>query len=243
MGHSSSSPFKGIKDAYRCFTRLPSSIPSSLCLAYAGQASWYITGKAFAWIDIGAAEMRRAEPVAREALSWAATIRGYWPMQPGPELVVMKVDEGAVLLARAVDSTPIWQSPACGSEGPEAILGKPDEAIEQFQFALRLSPLDPRTFLAYTGIAFAHFQSGRYEEALEWASNGVRRWPHFVPVAPDDDGRLRHAGRLDEAAQSREQVLRLDPTVTIAEMRRTSLLRPDDTEKVVAAWRRAGMPE
>ena len=50
-------------------------------------------------------------------------------------------------------------------------------------------------------------------------------------------------GRLEEAKQSREQVLRLSPTVTIAEMRRKSLLRPDDTEKLVAAWRRAGMPE
>jgi hypothetical protein len=50
-------------------------------------------------------------------------------------------------------------------------------------------------------------------------------------------------GRMEQATQSREQVLRLSPNLTISEMRRTSTLRPDDTEKVVAAWRRAGMPE
>lgn len=113
----------------------------------------------------------------------------------------------------------------------------------QFQLGLRLSPLDPRTFLAYTGIAFAHFLSGRYEEALEWASSGVRRWPHFVQLHRMMMATLAMLGRLEEAMQSREQVLRLSPNLTIAEMRRTSTLLPDETEKVAAAWRRAGMPE
>jgi TolB-like protein len=212
--------------------------------AYAGQASWYITGKAFAWIDIGAAEMRRAEHVAREALrlgsddprvlAYAAQALNY---------VAMKVDEGAVLLARAVELDPNLAVARLWLGGAISFLGKPDEAIEQFQIALRLSPLDPRTFLAYTGIAFAHFQSGRYQEALEWASSGVRRWPHFVQLHRMMMVNFAMLGRLEEAAQSREQVLRLSPTMTIAEMRRTSALRPDDTEKVVTAWRRAGMPE
>ena len=157
--------------------------------------------------------------------------------------VVMKVDEGAVLLARAVELDPNLAVARLWLGGTRNVLGKHDEAIEQFQFGLRLSPLDPRTFLAYTGIAFAHFMSGRYEEALEWASSGVRRWPHFVQLHRMMMANFAMLGRLEEATQSREQVLRLSPTLTIAEMRRTSTLRPDDTEKVVVAWRRAGMPE
>ena len=213
-------------------------------LAFAGQASWYITGKAFAWIDIGAIEMRRAEHVAREALRLGSDDpRVLACAAQALNYVVMKVDEGAGLLARAVELDPNLAVARLWLGGARSFLGQHDEAIEQFQFALRLSPLDPRTFLAYTGIAFAHFQAGRYEEALEWASSGVRRWPHFVQLHRMMMANFAMLGRLEEAKQSREQVLRLSPTVTIAEMRRKSLLRPDDTEKVVAAWRRAGMPE
>jgi TolB-like protein/class 3 adenylate cyclase len=213
-------------------------------LAYAGQASWYIAGKAFAWIDIGPAEMQRAEHVAREALrlgSDDARVVAY--AAQALNYVVMKVDEGAVLLARAVELDPNPAIARLWLGGIRNVLGKHDEAIEQFQIGLRLSPLDPRTFLAYTGIAFAHFLSGRYEEALEWASSGVRRWPHFVQLHRMMMSTFAMLGRMEQATQSREQVLRLSPNLTISEMRRTSTLRPDDTEKVVAAWRRAGMPE
>ena len=213
-------------------------------LAYAGQASWYITGKAFAWIDIGAVEMRCAEHVAREALRLGSDDpRVLACAAQALTFVVMKVDEGAGLLARAVELDPNLAVARLWLGGARSCLGQHDEALEQFQFALRLSPLDPRTFLAYTGIAYAHFHAGRYEEALEWASSGVRRWPHFVHLHRIMMANFAMMGRLEEAKQSREQVLRLAPTLTIAEMRRKSLLRPDDTEKLVVAWRRAGMPE
>jgi TolB-like protein/class 3 adenylate cyclase len=213
-------------------------------LAYAGQASWYISGKAFAWIDIDAVDMRRAEHVAREALRLGSDDpRVLASAAQALTYVIMKVDEGAGLLARAVELDPNLAIARLWLGGARNFLGQHDEAVEQFQFALRLSPLDPRTFLAYTGLSFAHFQAGRYEEALEWASSGVRRWPHFVQLQRILMANLAMLGRLEEAKQSREQVLRLAPTVTIAEMKRKSLFRPDDTEKLAAAWRRAGMPE
>jgi TolB-like protein/class 3 adenylate cyclase len=213
-------------------------------LAYAGQASWYISGKAFAWIDIDAVDMRRAEHVAREALRLGSDDpRVLASAAQALTYVIMKVDEGAGLLARAVELDPNLAIARLWLGGARNFLGQHDEAVEQFQFALRLSPLDPRTFLAYAGLSFAHFQAGRYEEALEWASSGVRRWPHFVQLQRILMANLAMLGRLEEAKQSREQVLRLAPTVTIAEMKRKSLFRPDDTEKLAAAWRRAGMPE
>ena len=55
---------------------------------------------------------------------------------------------------------------------------------------------------------------------------------------------LAMLGRHEEAALSRANVLRLNPTLTIGEFRRTTgLVRKDDIENVVAAWRLAGMPE
>jgi hypothetical protein len=36
-------------------------------------------------------------------------------------------------------------------------LGEPDEAIERFATAMRLSPRDPLLFRMHSGIAYAHF--------------------------------------------------------------------------------------
>jgi adenylate cyclase len=214
-------------------------------LAYAAQAGWYITGKAFAWIDIGSREMLSAEQVAREALklggddprvlAYAAQALTY---------VAMKVEEGATMLSRAVELDSNLAVARLWLGGANNFLGKFDQAIEQFQVALRLSPLDPRMFLAYTGIASAHFLSGRYHEAQEWASNGIRRWPDFVQLHRQAMAASAMLGRHEEAARSRAQVLRLNPTLTISAVKRASpMYQPSDLEKVVVAWRRAGMPE
>ena len=65
--------------------------------------------------------------------------------------VVGEVEEGAALLARAINLDPNL-SPARTSRGWTHIyLGECDAAIEQFQVALRLSPLDRRVYIAQTG--------------------------------------------------------------------------------------------
>ena len=58
-------------------------------------------------------------------------------------------------------------------------LGNHEAAVEQFSAAIRLSPIDPHLFLPQTGMAFAHFFAGRYEEGLSWASSAIRRQPNF----------------------------------------------------------------
>jgi tetratricopeptide (TPR) repeat protein len=220
-------------------------IDPSFALAFASQAGWYISGKAFDWINIGSAEMQQVEQIAREALQLGGDdprVLAY----AGQALiyVVMKVDEGAATLSRAVDLDPNLASARLWLGGAKGYLGRFDEAIEQFQLALRLSPLDPRMFLAYTGLASAHFLAGRYDEALVWATNGVRLWPDFVQLHRQMMIALAMLGRSEEAAISRDHVLRLSPGQTITEFRRTSpLARTEYIDRVIAAWRLAGVPE
>jgi adenylate cyclase len=207
--------------------------------------AWYITGKAYAWIEGNISESPQAEKVAREALS----LSGDDPRvlaHAGQALtyVAMKVDEGAAILSRAVEIDPNLAIARLWLGGANIFQGKFDDAIEPFALALRLSPFDPRTFLSYSGLATAHFHLSCYEEALKWASNGVRRWPDFVQLHRQMMAALAMLGRHEEAALSRANVVRLNPTLTIGEFRRTTgLVRKDDIEKVVAAWRLAGMPE
>lgn len=214
-------------------------------LAHAVQAGWYITAKAFDWVSIGCVEIEHAERIAREALRLgdddprvlvvAGQVLNY---------VVKKVAEGEALLSRAVNLDPNLATARLWLGGAKNFLGEYDEAIEQLHLALRLSPLDPRTFLAYQGLASAHFQAGRYDEALVWASDGVRRWPDFVQLHRQMMAALAMLGRIDEAAKCSDQVRRLSPGLTIAEYKRTTpFVRSEDVEKVAAAWRLSGMPE
>jgi TolB-like protein/Tfp pilus assembly protein PilF len=233
-GHQASLPF---------FVKAAEADPH-FALAYAGQAGWYISGKAFAFIDIDTNKAQRAEHVAREALrldSDDSKVLAY----AGQALtyVVRQVEEGSSLLSRAVELDPNLAIARLWLGGAKMYLGRFDEAVGQFQLALRLSPVDPRAFLAYSGVASSHFLSGRYQEALEWAADGIRRWPLFVQLHRQRMAALAMLGRLEEAARSREEVLRLDAALTISEMKRSSPYRPEDLERMVAAWRLGGMPE
>ncbi len=54
---------------------------------------------------------------------------------------------------------------------------EPTEAIEAFERALRLSPLDPMSFYARFGIGDAHLVEGRLEEALRLYQQALSERP------------------------------------------------------------------
>jgi tetratricopeptide (TPR) repeat protein len=60
--------------------------------------------------------------------------------------------------------------------------GRPDEAIEELEKALRLSPKDPMTFLFMYSMAFAHFAASRYEDAVDWAQRSLERRAEWFPA-------------------------------------------------------------
>jgi adenylate cyclase len=59
--------------------------------------------------------------------------------------------------------------------------GRPEEAVEQAEKGIRLSPSDPRLFIWLPALAGAHYQMRHYAKAVEagrrsWSLN--RNWPH-----------------------------------------------------------------
>jgi hypothetical protein len=73
-------------------------------------------------------------------------------------------------------------------------LGDGDAAVTQLEVAMRVDPLDPRNYAALAGMAYAHFFTGRNEDASVRAAAAVRQRPKFVPAQ-----RIFHAvaGRPD----------------------------------------------
>ena len=60
--------------------------------------------------------------------------------------------------------------------------GEPDDAIEHFERAMRLSPLDQEIYRMQAGMAMAHLFAGRFDTASSWADKSYRNLPSFLLV-------------------------------------------------------------
>ena len=132
------------------------------------------------WSSGGAEDKTEARRLARRALELDKddpTVLAVAGMTLA--ILVGEVEEGAALLARAISLDPNLAAARFWNGWVQVHLGDQDAAIEQFQIGLRLSPLDPRIFVAQSGMATAHFLAGRYEDGLLWAKIAVQAEPRL----------------------------------------------------------------
>jgi len=91
--------------------------------------------------------------------------------------------------------------------------GEPEEAINRFEHAIRLSPLDSEMFRMQTGVALAHLIARRFDIASSWASKAFREVP--VLVLPGAVIAASHAlaGRMEEAFGAIQHLLKFNPAL------------------------------
>jgi len=119
-------------------------------------------------------------------------------------------------------------------------------AIEAFERAMRLSPLDPLGYLFAAGIGLAHLGVGRYEEALQWVDRSSRELPRYVTSLRLKVVLCAHLGRMEEARYWLRRMLDLQPGMTVAwleEYLGAMRLPPEILAIYVEALRKAGLPE
>src|SRR5262249_22515741 len=115
--------------------------------------------------------------------------------------------------------------------------------IERATRAIRLSPLDPFTSLAFTHIGAGHFYAGRYDEASSWAEKGLRQQAN-AGAARVAAASYALAGRLDQAHKAMARLRQIDPTFRVSDLRHMVLFRrPEDLARFEEGLRRAGLPE
>ena len=213
--------------------------------AYAFAATSFAQRRAFGWIVDAVQEQADARQLALHALSLdednpfvlaaVGMVRSY---------ALHEVEDGAALLSRSIALDPNLASARYWFGNTQNWLGHSDTAIDTFQTALRLSPLDPRRFLAQQGLSAAHFLAGRYSEALSWAKAATQLRPNFPFGHLHISASLAMLGRLDEARSVAALVTRLDPELTISNIgARIPYQRASDLEKLEQACRLAGLPE
>jgi adenylate cyclase len=148
-----------------------------------------------------------------------------------------------VLLERAVAIDPnaawAWSRLAW----VEVYSGHPDQAIENFERALRLSPLDPMNFNNHIGIGSAHEIQGDYEQAVALYQRGLEEQPRARWLYRHLASALSGAGRMDEARRAYAQMLRVYPDLTAAKFRQAMVFSTDAVDRMVENLKALGLPD
>ena len=190
-------------------------------------------------VSEGARLGRQATKFGREdanALAFAGFTLAY---------LALDLEDGAAYVNRAV-ALNANHAPARDFSGWIKVwLGEPELALEHFEHAMRLSPVDPFIYFMLHGSAHALFFAGRLDEAIERARAALRE-------QPDHHGALRiavastaRAGRTREAAILLARLRSFDPSLRVSNLR--NKLGPYSDRKQILiyedALREAGLPE
>jgi TolB-like protein/class 3 adenylate cyclase len=227
-------------------TEMANRLDPSYARPYAFGAMSFVRRKNFGWIIDPVAEATEARRLAARALELdrddpvilanVGWVQAY---------LLDKVEEGLPLISKATHLDPNLFSARQSGGWVHLFLGNLEAAAEHFQAALRISPLDPRIFMAQNGMAFVKLLSGQYEEGLSWATTAFHQQPNYLGNRRVLFCSLAMCGRVDEAKQAAAVALREAPTYfNISEIRqRLPLRRNEDVEKLAQAYRLAGLPE
>lgn len=122
--------------------------------------------------------------------------------------------------------------------------GQPDDAIDNFSRAMRLSPLDPEMFRMQAGMAMAHLFAKRFDAASSWAEKSFRDLPTFLMVVGIIAASHALADRTEEAHRAMQHLRRLDPELRISNLIDwLPIRRAEDLATFAEGLRKAGLPE
>jgi adenylate cyclase len=121
--------------------------------------------------------------------------------------------------------------------------GDLQEAIECFQRARRISPVDPGAFFFLTGEALALLLSGQYSDAAELARRSAATYDGWDSTYWYLAAACGHLGRSDEAKKAVSKILSLSPGTTISHIRKLPFQDEARLAIVLDGLRKAGLPE
>jgi len=146
-------------------------------------------------------------------------------------------------LEQAVTLNPCLAVSYCGLGDSLAYEGRLDEAIEQFEIAIRLSPHDPFRWAFYSYRSLAHLFRGEFEDAVSWARKSVQipnaqYWARAHLVSA-----LGHLGDRERAKRAAKQLMETKPefSLAFAKERLFYLKQPGQIETYIDGLKKAGV--
>jgi TolB-like protein/DNA-binding SARP family transcriptional activator/Tfp pilus assembly protein PilF len=120
--------------------------------------------------------------------------------------------------------------------------GESEKALEHFESGWRMNPQDPKA-LTFTGMCAAHFFARRFEECVAWGRRAVGETAGANIARRHVAAALAHLGRIKEAKAEIAQVLKHQPTSSLARSRLSSFRHEWMYDLYLEGLRKAGLPE
>jgi adenylate cyclase len=207
-------------------------------------AGWcHAQGCVYTW----AADIEESQSLALKLAEHGAQLSGDDPLiltvLGAVHTLLHNLGTARVLLERAlaIDPNAAWAWSRLG--WVDAYSDHSKQAIDKFERALRLSPLDPMNFNNYVGIGSAHVVDQDYDQAVAFFRRALEERPHARWLYRHLAEALSGAGRMDEARQAYAQMLRTYPDLTGSKFRQAMVFSPAVLDRMVANLKKLGLPD
>jgi len=121
------------------------------------------------------------------------------------------------------------------------IAGLHEEAVQSFERAMRVSPVDPLLYITHVGMGMAFIELRRFDEAIVAGKKAQRQNPSYAGAYYCLASAFAHLGRDAEAREAAARVLAVDPAFTIST--RMGRRRQAHAKLLIEGLRKAGLPE
>jgi tetratricopeptide (TPR) repeat protein len=198
------------------------------------------------WLADPDREIADGVRLARRALALGTNDpTALWPSGYSLAFLASELETGAAHIERALVLNSNLAAAWSASGHVRIYLGEPADAIERFERAMRLSPLDPFAYVACAGMSAAHLFAGRYDEAISWARKATQEQPNFATAWRVAAIAYALSDRIVEAREAMTRLRELDPALRLSNLARVAppFMRPEDLARYTEGLRKAGLPE
>jgi adenylate cyclase len=195
------------------------------------------------WTDDVADEQAMARALAERAVGLSGEDPVILAVLGAVQTFVRNFGTARVLLERALalDPNGAWAWSRLG--WIENYADRPREAIENFERALRLSPVDPMNFNNYAGIGSAHEVAQDYDKAAAFYRRALEEQPNAGWLYRNLTSSLSAAGRMDEARQAFAEMMRYYPDLTLSKFKQAMVFSAATLDRMGENLRRMGLPD
>ncbi len=167
-----------------------------------------------------------------ETLAWASIISAFMVGDSESEIEMAE---------RAVALNPNSYFAWSGRGWVYRMAGLPEEAVQSFERAIRLSPLDPTLHRVLVGMGMAFIELRRFDEGITAGKKALRQNPSLSVAYHCLAAAFAHLGRDAEAQEAAARLLEVDPAFTISSW--IARGGQSNAKLLTEGLRKAGLPE
>jgi adenylate cyclase len=212
-----------------------------LALALAGWC--HAQRSVYNWAEDLAASQAMARTLAERAANLSGDDALILAVLGAVHTFVRNYATARVLLERALvlDPNCAWAWSRLG--WVENYADKPRLAIDHFERALRLSPIDPMNFNNFAGLGSAYEILQEYDQAVALWRRALLERPNASWIYRNLASSLAGAGRIDEAKLALADMLRSYPGLTISKYREAMVFSGSTLDRMAEHLRTLGLPD